>query len=239
MDHPSVESAVQELHEIYRAGKTRRKRFKTISRILTCCTLGVFVAFLGAIYGKANTMYALEKFQDPVQQKAQVILKQLAPNLETLLKEAGPTYARLAVEKFNEALPTLRADSQRELERLATTLSAHAEGQLNATLERIAEKQQKMLQAEFPSLTSDQKTQALQDKWRSTIEEDTRTIIREFQTRYSRDVALLRNSFEEFDTSRFDGMEKDALMRYFAHLWLMRLDRLVLAGDIGGKFDNE
>lgn len=239
MQDSFVEGAIRELHDLYLTGRAKQRRYRQTSRILTFATLGLFAAFLLAFYSKANSMYAMENFHEPLQKQAHILATQLAPNLETLLAEAAPVYAKEAIAKFEEALPTVREASQNELKRLSTSLRVRAENQMNATLQRIAEKNRRKLQEHFPSLASVANPGALEEKWKKTIEEDTIQVIEEFRTKYTRDVQMLRNSLEGFRSSRFEEMGEDELTRYFIHLWLMRLDRLILEGDLGGEFDNE
>lgn len=239
MPDSPVEAAVRELHTLYHTNRRTQRRLKRTSRIITFCTLFVFTAALIALYSKANRMYALEQFKDPVEREAKEILQHLAPEMETLAREAGPVYARLAEERLEEALPMVHEATRTELHRLSESLTARAGATLNTSLTRLSQRQQRNLEAHFPSLATAAGGEEMKLRWKETIEDDVRAVLTEFRDRYAGDVDRLQGTLNGFRPNQFEEMTEEQVTRHFVHLWLMRLDRLVMEDDLGGGLDDE
>ena len=240
MTDAAVDSSLQELHQKYHASRMRQKKFKRISRILTLVFVGVILGYLFMLFGRFKTQYHPDNFEEPLARRAQELLPILRPEIERLVNEVTPVYADMARQKMQDALPELQAVSFREKEIFLTSIREQGEDQLNASLERIADKQQAKIEKYFPNLATSEGVDKIGKRWKARIEKDSGAILVHFNDLYTKDIAALETTLEGFRPNEFESMSEEELSRYFLHLWLVRLDRLVWLGDAGeGLFPNE
>jgi hypothetical protein len=233
-----ADATIQSLREAYQASKASQKKLKLISRVLTIIFLAIIVGFILAFYSKVQEMYAVENFDEPIKREAEILRLEIEPHVNLLWEETAPKYADLALQKFEEVLPEVEAESWRQLEMFQTTLTVRAETQINGMLDRMATKHTAQLARHFPNLATPEGVHNSAQQWKNIIDTDSGDILLHFHDLYIEDLGHLQATLERFRPNPYDEWDKDRLTREFIHLWLMRLDRLVLLGDEGEALDD-
>lgn len=237
MSRPGLHQELEKLTENHRVARSRLGMLTKISRLLSLALVLVLVGFLTSIYGKVTSMYAPENFEKPLQEEARYLLPKLEPELRMLWEETAPVYGELAVEKFEEALPAVQIATEAEIAALRRSLVANAEDRIDEALARIARKRERQLKQHFPTLATKDGADEMGMRWMEAVEADLEEILLYFHDRYSGDLGELAATLEQFRSDEFEQMDKDDLTRQFIHLWLMKVDRMVMLQDIGE--DNE
>jgi len=222
---------IRKLRDELETERSRLINLNRVGRVLTALLVVVLVAFLASLYGKVTAMYAPENFEGPIREEARHLLPRIEPELRLLWDETAPVYGELASRKFEEALPVLQRNSRDEFDALLANLQTNAERQAFDALDRIARKHERRLQELFPRLSDAQQADELGQQWMETIEADFEQILLHFHDRFSGDLGELQATLEAFVPSRYEHMDQEALTRQFAHLWLMKVDRMVVTGE--------
>ena len=233
MPESDLHADVRSLRDTYQSRKSSLQKLKRISQGLGAVFIVVLLAFLAGLYSRAADMYAPEKFVEPLQKEAQVLLPKLEPELRTLWDETAPVYVEMATEKLQLALPELQERSQKEMELFLTSLSANAERQIHGALNRVVARQQQVFEEQFPALATQDGLRQVGNRWVSTLESDAEDVILHFHDSYVTDLGELAETLDQFRSSEFEGMSDEELARQFVHLWLLKLDRWVMEGDEG------
>ena len=85
----------------------------------------------------------------------------------------------------------------------------------------------------FPQLSSAEGADEWGTQWMEAIEADLADVLAHFEIRYSEDLGALEATLEQFRTDGLEDMTEEQLTQQFIHLWLMKVDRLVMHGDGG------
>ena len=221
------------LRERHQQTQTLLKKLSLVGRGLTILLIVVFAVSLTSLYGKLTTMYAPENFAEPLRAEAEKLLPRVESELITLWEETAPVYGDLALQKFEEAIPELREAGQREMENFLANLSGSAEEQINAALTRVYRKHRSRVESEFPQLSTEEGAEEWGGRWMEAVEADFEDVILHFNALYTRDLEQLVMTLEEFHSNEFEHLDEEQLFRQFLHLWLMKVDRLVLPEEEG------
>lgn len=231
MEHSPIDAELQKLKASHEQAQARLVFLTRIGNILTILVVLVVVGYLTALFSNVKSMYAMENFEQPVAREVQNLLPKLEPELRTLWAETAPVYGELALNKFEEALPAIQEASHRELEALTSGLLVNAQQQIDRSLDRVARKHNEALIQRFPRLASESGADEMGMRWMETIEGDFEKILLHFNDRYVKDLGLLQSTLEQFRSEELERMSEDELMRQFVHLWLMKVDRMVMLQD--------
>lgn len=235
MSNSDIDGTVEKIDLVYRSGREKRKKEKTISRSLTLSILLVFSGFLITLLFKMQSMYAMENFEEPLRREAKILTPPVRNHLTRVLEEVRPTYVELARSKFGEALPVAREKARKELDILGNNLATHAEKGVNDVLDDFSRQQEERLLSHFGENLSQGRQKEIADIWMKHVKTHSAEFLVDFQNQYSGDVARLQKQIDSFRSERFENMDRETLMRYFVHLWLIRLDlELMREIDEGG-----
>ena len=201
---------------------------RLVARLETVGLFLVIVCYMAALYSLVSTNYTVEKLRPPVTAQVQFLLPKVRASLVDVVNEVKPLYVELAREKFEEVLPDLQQATVEESAKLTESLSGRVTAQIEGTLARLEKRQWDRLVGHYPELADMELRLKYQKQWRTAIEEEASEILVDFQERYGNDVALLHQSLDGFRPNQFENFTEQQLTRYFAHLWLMVLDRHLL-----------
>lgn len=230
MNEFNPNAAAGELLDGYHAARSRHKRLTRIGQGLTLVLVVVFVGFLVSLYGKMTTMYAAEKFEQPLQEEARNLIPLLEPELRALWEQTAPVYEQLAREKLATVLPAVQEATYREFDVLLTNVEAQATRHIQDAVKRIVERHHDRIRGHFPILASAESAEERGEQWMESISDDLRDIIVHLHTRYLTDLGELEATLEQFFPNEFEAMSEDQLTRQFIHIWLMKADQLVMQG---------
>ena len=228
---------LRELQDNHRQARSQLKTLTQIGRLMSIVLIVVILGSIGALYGKVTTMYQPENFEQPLQEEARAILIRAQPELQKLWAETAPIYGEMAMSKLEEALPEVQEASQREWETLRASLATTAEDKIHAALQRISSKREKQLQSYLPKLSTAEGAEEMGMLWMVSVEKDFEDILLHFTDLYTEDLGELAATLDQFHSTEFDEMPEDDLMRHFAHLWLLKADRLVMLTDQDEQFE--
>jgi len=234
----SIDAELRGLLQSRQVAESRQKTLKNISRALSIVLVGTFVGYLYSLYGQVTTMYSPENFAGPLQEEATAMLPKLEPELQKLWKETIPVYTELTLEKFEAAIPILQEKSQQELDILLASVSTNAQESIDESLQRLAMQHQRRIGQHFPSLATAEGLEASGKRWSSTLEGDAETILAHFHERYIGEIGELQATLERFRPNDFEYLSEEELTQKFLHLWLLKLDRLVMEGIDGVPLEN-
>ncbi len=226
----SIDTELRGLVQRRQAAQSSQKTLKNISRALSIVLVGTFVGYLYSLYGQVTTMYAPENFTGPLQEEARFLLPKLEPELQKLWEETVPLYTELTLEKFDAAIPILQENSQRELDILLASVSTNAHESIDEALERLAAQHQRRIGRHFPSLATEEGLEASGKRWSSTLQADAEDLLAHFHERYIGEIGELQATLEGFRPNDFEYLSEEELTQKFLHLWLQKLDRLVMQG---------
>lgn len=238
MADTSIDTELRGLLQSRQAAQSSQKTLKNISRALSIVLVGTFVGYLYSLYGQVTTMYAPENFAGPLQEEANALLPKLEPQLQKLFEETVPVYTELTLEKFEAAIPILQANSQKELNILMDSVSTNARERIDEALERLAAQHQQRIGQHFPSLATPEGLEASGVRWSSTLESDAEQLLAHFHERYVGEIGELQATLERFRPNDFEYLSEEELTQKFLHLWLQKLDRLVMEGIDGVPLEN-
>ncbi len=233
MPEKSLQADLQHLVESREAARAHQKSLKNLSRILSLALIGVFVGYLAALYGQVTTMYSPAAFAGPLQEEANALIPKLEPELKALWEETVPVYTELAVQKFDSALPELQKRSEQELDALIANVSANAEAGIHDALERLASKHQARIGEQFPDLATTAGMEKSARRWSSTLQRDAGIVLAHFHDRYVAQLGELQATLDGFRPNDFEYLSEEQLTQQFLHLWLLKVDRMILEGDTG------
>ncbi len=233
MTDPGLESELRALRDDLRTARQQEKKLARIGQGLTIVLIIVFVGFVAALYSKVVTAYSPQNFEKPLQEEAQNFLPKLEPELRILWDETAPVYGQLASEKLEMALPALQDASQREFDGLLFNLETNANLQTYAALDRIALKHRKRLEQQFPKLSRPEEAEALGVRWVEALEGDFKQVASHVTERFAEDILGVEMTLSRFLPNEFEDLSEDELARQFIHLWLMKVDHMLLYGDEG------
>jgi len=148
--------------------------------------------------------------------------------LMLLWEETAPVYGDLALTKLQQSLVPLQESAATEFSGLRTSLADNAESRVTAALQRLSRKHQTRLVEFLPTLATAEGAEELGTRWMEGIEGDLEQIVLHFHDQYSEDLGDLVATLEQFPTDDVEQMSEDELLRQFAHLWLIKMDRWVL-----------
>ncbi len=236
MQERQGESHVAELDRLLRESQENARRSHRAQTLATLGLATVFVVAIGALYVKGRSMYTAEQFQASLAPQMEQLRPELEATARRVVEKAAPHYARLGQERLEAALPALGAAVQVELEGLSAGLARRTENKVAAAIVGVEQKQVDRLRALYPDL--DEKEFArLRNKWAREIQQDTETVLTEFHERAMADFTVLGQTIESYGPNRFDDMPREQLVRYYAHLWLSRIDDAILAETAEGGSD--
>ena len=230
MADTSIDTELRGLVRKRQVAESRQKTLKNISRALSIVLVGTFVGYLYSLYGQVTTMYAPENFAGPLQEEANALLPKLEPELQKLWEETVPVYTELTLEKFDAAIPILQENSQKELDILMASVSTHAQESIDEALQRLAAQHQQRIGEHFPSLATAEGLEASGKRWSSTLETDAEHLLAHFHERYIGEIGELQATLEGFRPNDFEYLSEEELTQKFLHLWLQKLDQLVMQG---------
>jgi len=87
----------------------------------------------------------------------------------------------------------------------------------------------------FPDLSTDEGAEELGTRWMETLRGDFEEAVLDFHGRYTEDLGELEATLEQFRSDEFGAMTQDELIRQFAHLWLVKIDHMVMAAEREGQ----
>ncbi len=238
MSEKSLQADLQDLLETREAGRAQQKNLKNFSRVLSLVLIGVFVGSLAALYGQVTVMYSSEQFAGPLQEEANALIPKLEPELRKLWEETVPIYTELAVQKFESALPLLQERSEKELDALIANVSSNAEKGIHDALERLATTHQERIGEHFPNLATTHGMENSTRRWSSTLQRDSGIVLAHFHERYVAQLGELQATLDGFRPNDFEYLSEEQLTQQFLHLWLMKVDRMILNGDTGLALDD-
>jgi hypothetical protein len=236
MNQDPILHAMQNNH---REARSELNNLTQANRLMSILLIVVIVGSLAAIYRQVTTMYDPANFEQPLQDEARAILVRAQPELQKLWAETAPIYGEMALGKLEAALPEVQEASQRELDALRASLTGKAQDKIHDALRRISSKREKQLQAYLPTLSTVEGAEEMGTRWMVSIENDFEDILLRFTDRYTEDLGELAATLDQFRSAEFDEMPEDALMRHFAHLWLLKADRLVVLMDQDTRFEED
>ncbi len=236
MADPGLESELRALRDDLRTARQQEKKLARIGQGLTIVLIIVFVGFVATLYNKVVAAYSPRNFEGPLQEEAQNFLPKLEPELRILWDETAPVYGQLASEKLEMALPALQDASRREFDALLFNLQTSVNRQAYDALDRIALKHQKRLEQQFPKLSSPEEAEALGDRWLVALEGDFKQVASHVTERFAEDILDVEMTLRRFLPNEFEDMSEEELARQFIHLWLMKVDRMVLHGNEGRSY---
>lgn len=239
MKDPVLESELRTLRNDLHTAKQEEKKLARVGQGLTIIFIIVFLGFVASLYNKVAAAYSPQSFERPLHDEAQNFLPKLEPELRILWDETAPVYGQLASEKMEMALPALQDASRREFEGLLANLKANANRQTHDALDRVAHKQQKRLEQQFPKLSRPAEAEALGGRWLAALEGDFDQVASHVNERFAEDVLEVETTLRQFLPNEFEDMSAEELARQFIHLWLMKVDRLVLYGNDGQSYRKE
>jgi len=234
----SIETELRGLLQGRQAAASRQKTLKNISRALSIVLMGTFGGYLFSLYGQVTTMYAPEKFAGPLQEEARALLPKLEPELQKLWEETIPVYTELTLAKFEASIPILQENSRKEMDILLASVSTNAQESIDESLQRLAARHQQRIGQHFPSLASSEGLEASGKRWSSTLESDVEDVLAHFHQRYIGEIGELQATLEGFRPNDFEYLSEEELTQKFLHLWLKKLDRLVMQGVDGVPLEN-
>ena len=236
MEDGSSTEQVAELSRLFSAAKAQGRRLQRKQRIATFALLGVVAAFATAIYVKVESMYTAENFQACLGPQLEELGPHVKDTVRDVVERAGPHYAKLGRERLEALLPQVRESLGAELMSLTDGLARSAEERVSLALERVEKGQFERLRKHFPEL-EEKRFAELRNQWAVEVQEDTVMVLGEFQERVLVDLSNLNNTIETFGPNKYDDFERDALVRYYAHLWLTLADEEILTGESAGGRD--
>ena len=233
MTDSGLEPALRVLRNDLRTTRRQQKKLARIGQALTLVLIIVFVAFVATLYKKLVVAYSPQSFEQPLQEEARNILRKLEPELRTLWDETAPVYTQLASEKLEMAIPALQDASRNEFDALLVNLQTSLSQQSYDALDRMALKHRKRLEQQFPKLSRSENADALGDQWLVALEGDFKQVVSHLHERFGEDILGVEATMRRFLPNEFEDLSEEELARQFIHLWLMKVDRLVLHGDEG------
>ena len=233
MGESPVTDTVAELSRLMNQAQAARSRHKKVQLGLTLALVGVFAAFVAALYSRVETMYTAENFEVAIGPELEQLQPQVAATIERVVTTAAPHYVEQGRERLEAVLPQVRDQLGAEMVGLADGLAHHAEERAAVALERVRVSQEERLRDHYPDL-DDAELERLRRKWAGEIQADTTEVLGEFHERVMTDFVTLSNTIESFGPSKYDEFERDELLRYYAHLWLTLVDEEILTGGYDG-----
>ena len=90
----------------------------------------------------------------------------------------------------------------------------------------------------FPSLATAQGLDASGRRWSTALEGDAEQILTHFHERYVGEIGELQATLEGFRPNDFEHLSEEELTQKFLHLWLIKLDGLIMQGADGVPLEN-
>jgi hypothetical protein len=127
----------------------------------------------------------------------------------------------------------LQENSQRELDILLASVNTDAQERIHESLDRLATQHQQRIGAHFPALSTNAGIEAAGKRWSTALEGDAERILDHFHERYVGQIGELQATLEGFRPNDFEHLSEEELTQQFLHLWLIKVDRLVMEGAEG------
>ncbi len=231
MSESSPDAELRGLLDEHRQAQSQLKNMGRISQAATLLLAIVVVGFLVLLYGRISTMYAAENFEEPLRSQAAYLLPKIEPELRILWRETAPVYERLASEKLADALPVIQEATHHELGVMLTNVRERATRRVDLAVHRVAERHYEGIRTHVPNLADPDRAQERGSQWMEAISEDLTDVVVHLNQRYLDDLGELEATLEQFFPNEFESMSEDQLTRQFIHLWLMKMDHLVMERD--------
>lgn len=239
MADPSNDDLIRRLDQNYTDTQNQVARLKTVSRTFSILTVLVFLGFLWALVTKIGEQWEPKRLQALVAYEVDQLDEPLLTAVQVAATEVSPVYQEMASKEFEKLIPELEKEAVKEIDGLVKGIMATAGKKVEAAIERVELKQRELVMRQFPKATLPAEDPIGLLGTEEERREDLLLVMRAFMNRYQDDVAKLQETLGGFRNDAFDRMSKDTLMRYFAHLWLMLLDRHLMQKDLekGGTYD--
>lgn len=239
MAAPSNDDLIRRLDQNYTDTQEQVARLRKVGRTISILTVLVFGGFLWALVSKVGEQWNHARLESLVAYETDRLQEPLLGAVRAAATEVSPIYQDMIKRKFDELIPELEKEAVKEIDGLVSDIMKTAGQSVEDAIERVERKQRELVMREFPKakLPSEDPVGLLGTE--EERREELLLVMRSFMNRYQEDVAKLQETLGGFSNAAFDRMDRDSLMRYFAHLWLMLLDRHLLQKDLqeGGTHD--
>ena len=231
MADPSPDTVLQSLDQSYQQTKEAVAQCRRTSRIIAWVTVVVFLCYCYAIYGNIRSNWTSKRLTAAANKEVEKLAPIFHSKIVEMANEIAPVYQEEMSKTLDAAMPELTEKSKKAFQETGDAIVKNAETEVRDMFNRVLSKHENRIKAEFPSLRSDADVEALTLRWKNQITQDTNDVIKTFLSKYERDVANVQSTIGTFRTDRFRHYDRDYVVRYFIHLWLMLLDRHILGND--------
>ena len=215
----------------YRAAERAEAKLRTLVAGLSAALVATI--FVGAflLYQRGSGMYTAAEFEPHVAAQQERLIPQVTASLNEVAVAAKPVYVAALRNMAEDSWPELRAALAEQVRILATTIRRFGDDEVAAVLGRVQGREQARLAAAFPSLSDEERLRLFSERWTQTIGADIKLQLAEFDRKCKIQISHVRDQLVRFDTSAYESLEREVLMRRYVHLWLQLLDQQFILAD--------
>lgn len=215
----SVDAIANQVHQLQATYTAMRRQVNLFSLAIVVVIL---VFSLGLVMSVKENLSA-DKIKLAAAAKAEQLMPKAQEQLLIGLKEAAPTYQKLAMNRFQAVLPTLST----KVEKLSQTAPKEVGNDLqvatDASLKRVSKRLEADLQTEFPKLTHEKLTQ-LGEQLSAQLAVTGGKLAEHLNELLTQELQRTQSALDGFPIDQYAGVSRDKLSRQLVHHMLMLVD---------------
>ena len=226
-DIKGLETEVQRLEEsLKKEVAYTQKTARYVTSIPLALSI-VLLVFILINYVNITTEYTEEKFSDSLRQEMQELTPTAVRELRSLGDVVLPVYIKEFRDQFVSMGPEILKRFHTELDELSNDVLTGVHEHLTQAETRILEKSEVALFESYPNLSDASQQREITESLRGLTESAVTDAILNFERRFGKHVASVRDELLQLDVSDTGETQVD-LQKKFIHLWLDLLDKEIM-----------
>ena len=222
-----LETGVQRLEEsLQQEVAFRRKTARYVTAVPVTLSV-MLLAFFMINYINIRTEYTEENFSDSLRQEMREFNPAAVRELRSLGDVVLPVYFKEFREQFVSMGPEISKRFGEELDELSSDVLTRVHEHLAQTERRVLEKSEVAIFESYPELSDPGHREEITRNLQALTEDAVAGTIGNFERRFGKHVADVREALLKFDISD-TGETRVDLQKKFIHLWLQLLDKEIM-----------
>lgn len=155
-DAGNLQSSIDGMERGLSESKTRQKTLRNWSVVMNIVLMAVFVVYGLIFYNILKNNFSNEKLAQTLQASVSQLTPLISNATIEVVTDVAPVYMDAASRKSDEFMPQFAVALEKEANRFVQNMTAHAQKDLTARLERIAGSVAAEFKAQYPDLTDEQ-----------------------------------------------------------------------------------